>query len=130
VEAAIVERALGVAPGLGVDQADAVRSLCAAGRSLRSIAAPAGFGKTACLQAADRAADACGRPDGGVLADRRTAAQVVLGALKREPPVGLAVHDDPAAFERSLAAGRAAHLAVLADTPPNPAGVWPPRRSS
>ncbi len=58
---------------------------------------------------------------GGVLADRRTASEVVLGALRREQPVGFAVHDDPAAFERSLAAERAEHLAVLAGAPPNPA---------
>ncbi len=58
---------------------------------------------------------------GGVLADRRTASEVVLGALRREQPVGFAVHDDPAAFERSLAAERAEHLAVLAEAPPNPA---------
>ena len=59
---------------------------------------------------------------GGVLADRRTASEVVLGALRREQPVGFAVHEDPAALERSLAVERAEHLAVLGGAPPNPAG--------
>jgi len=62
VEAAIVERVLAGLPGPGADQADAVRALCALGGSARSVAAPAGSGKTACLLAVARATDAPARP--------------------------------------------------------------------
>ena len=37
---------------LGVDQADAVRTLCGTGPSVRALVAPAGFGKTTALHAA------------------------------------------------------------------------------
>ncbi len=43
-------------PGLGADQAEAVRALCAPGPAIRSLIAPAGFGKTTTVHAAALAA--------------------------------------------------------------------------
>ena len=46
---------------LGDDQADAVRVLCGAGPSVRTLVAPAGYGKTTALHAAAAAQQAAGR---------------------------------------------------------------------
>jgi len=51
VDAALVEGAV-AADCFGGDQADAVRELCAQGPALRSLIAPAGFGKTSTAHAA------------------------------------------------------------------------------
>ena len=57
LDAEQVERAIGSGPvGLAGDQADAVRLLCAPGPALRSLIAPAGFGKTTAVHAAAVAA--------------------------------------------------------------------------
>lgn len=47
---------------LGADQADAVRALCGPGSALRSMLAPAGYGKTTALRAAVDAQQSAGRP--------------------------------------------------------------------
>src|SRR5207244_3549458 len=52
VTPAALDAALVAEGGLGVDQAGAVRSLCASGPTLRSLSAPAGYGKTTTVHAA------------------------------------------------------------------------------
>ena len=64
------------APGLGADQADAVRSLCGSGPALRTLIAPAGFGKTTSVHAAASAAVACGYPVIGVATTNRAVAEL------------------------------------------------------
>jgi conjugative relaxase-like TrwC/TraI family protein len=61
IDPAIIEAAIAAEePGLGADQADAVRALCAPGPAIRSLIAPAGFGKTTTVHAAATAAAAAG----------------------------------------------------------------------
>jgi conjugative relaxase-like TrwC/TraI family protein len=77
VEPGLVERAIaGEAPGLGVDQADAVRALCKAGPAIRSVIAPAGFGKTTTVHAAAAAVTAAGRPVVGLAATHQAAGEL------------------------------------------------------
>ncbi len=66
VPAEVVEAALGAEGRLGSDQAEAVRALCAGGPALRSLLAPAGFGKTTAVHAAALACTSAGRPVLGV----------------------------------------------------------------
>jgi hypothetical protein len=54
---------------------------------------------------------------GGVLADRRSAAQQVAVALARQPDPRLAAHSDPFIVERRLVALIESHRAVLAGQP-------------
>jgi conjugative relaxase-like TrwC/TraI family protein len=62
VDPAVVEAAIaGENKVLGDDQADAVRVLCGAGPSVRTLVAPAGYGKTTALAAAAAAQQAAGR---------------------------------------------------------------------
>ena len=61
-----VEDAIAAEERLGADQAAAVRALCGAGADLRSMIAPAGFGKTTAVHAAAAACTAAGRPVLGV----------------------------------------------------------------
>ena len=72
VEGAIVAEGV----GLGVDQADSVRVLCGPGPALRSLIAPAGFGKTTALHAAARGATMCGLPVIGVATTNRAVAEL------------------------------------------------------
>ena len=62
----LVEAAVCAEGRLGSDQAEAVRALCAGGTALRSLIAPAGFGKTTAVHAAAVACTAAGRPVLGV----------------------------------------------------------------
>ena len=62
----LVEAAVCAEGRLGSDQAEAVRALCAGGAALRSLIAPAGFGKTTTVHAAAAACTAAGRPVLGV----------------------------------------------------------------
>ena len=64
------------APGLGADQADAVRALCASGPALRTVIAPAGFGKTTTVHAAATAASAAGHPVVGLAATNQAAGEL------------------------------------------------------
>ena len=66
MDAAIIEAAIAAEGRLGHDQADAVRALCGPGAALRSLIAPAGFGKTTAVHAAAGACAAAGRPVLGV----------------------------------------------------------------
>ncbi|MDP9389693.1 MAG: relaxase domain-containing protein, partial [Actinomycetota bacterium] len=66
VEADVVEAAIAAEGRLGDDQAGAVRVLCAPGPALRSMIAPAGFGKTTTVHAAAAGCAAAGRPVLGV----------------------------------------------------------------
>lgn len=74
--AGTVERAI-AADRLAADQADAVRALCADGPALRSLIAPAGFGKTTAVHAAAMAAADSGRPVLGVATTNRAVAVLV-----------------------------------------------------
>ena len=56
---------------------------------------------------------------GGVLADRRTAAEVVVAALARQPDTRLAARSDPFIIDRQLSGHIHAHEAVLAGQPPD-----------
>jgi conjugative relaxase-like TrwC/TraI family protein len=68
--------AAGAAPHLGADQADAVQALCAAGPALRTLIAPAGFGKTTTVHAAATAAAAAGHPVVGLAATNQAAGEL------------------------------------------------------
>jgi conjugative relaxase-like TrwC/TraI family protein len=73
----IVEHAVAdEAPGLGADQADAVRALCGAGPAIRTVIAPAGFGKTTTIHAAAAAATAAGHPVIGLAATNQAAGEL------------------------------------------------------
>ena len=56
---------------------------------------------------------------GGVLADRRTATEVVVAALGRQPDTRLAARSDPFIIDRQLFGHIHAHEAVLAGQPPD-----------
>jgi conjugative relaxase-like TrwC/TraI family protein len=59
-------------------------------------------------------------PDhGGVVADDRSATDVVLAGLSREPVTTFAAADDPWVLDARLGAERAGHLDVLGATPPD-----------
>jgi conjugative relaxase-like TrwC/TraI family protein len=65
----VVERAIAAeAPGLGPDQAAAVRALCSGGPALCSLISPAGFGKTTTVHAAVVAANRASLPAVGLAA--------------------------------------------------------------
>jgi len=77
LDAEQVERAIGSGPvGLAGDQGDAVRLLCGTGPALRSLIAPAGFGKTTAIHAAAVAASVCGMPVRGVATTNRAVAEL------------------------------------------------------
>ncbi|HEV2810918.1 MAG TPA: MobF family relaxase [Acidimicrobiales bacterium] len=56
---------------------------------------------------------------GGVVADDRSASEVVLAGLSREPVTTFAAHDDPWVLDAELSAERAEHLEVLEGAPPD-----------
>jgi hypothetical protein len=62
ISAVAVTAALRLEPGLGQDQVAAVRVLSGEGAGLRSVLAPAGYGKTTMLHTAAQAASSEGRP--------------------------------------------------------------------
>ncbi len=69
IDETVVERAIAAeAPGLGRDQAAAVRALCSGGQALSSLISPAGFGKTTTMHAAVVAATAAALPVVGLAA--------------------------------------------------------------
>jgi hypothetical protein len=73
VDPRLVAQAVGAdAPGLGDDQAAAVRVLCGAGPAIRTVIAPAGFGKTTTVHAAA----AAGHPVVGLAATNQAAAEL------------------------------------------------------
>jgi hypothetical protein len=77
IEPGLVERAIASeAPGLGIDQADAVRALCRPGPAIRCVIAPAGFGKTTTVHAASTAAAAAGHPVVGLAATNQAAGEL------------------------------------------------------
>jgi conjugative relaxase-like TrwC/TraI family protein len=77
LDPAVVERAVRAeAPGLGADQADAVRALCQGGPAIRSLIAPAGFGKTTTVHAAAVAATQAGHPVVGLAATNQAAGEL------------------------------------------------------
>jgi hypothetical protein len=72
----LVEEAIAAeAPGLGTDQSGAVEALCAAGPAIRTVIAPAGFGKTTTVHAA-AAAGAAGHPVMGLAATNQAAGEL------------------------------------------------------
>ena len=77
LDPALVEQAITTEePGLGADQADAVRALCEAGPAIRSLIAPAGFGKTTTVHAAAVAANRAGHPVVGLAATNQAAGEL------------------------------------------------------
>ena len=77
IDPAIIEAAITAEePGLGADQADAVRALCAPGPAIRSLIAPAGFGKTTTVHAAATAASTAGHPVIGLAATNQAAGEL------------------------------------------------------
>ena len=77
IQPTLIEQAIAAeAPGLGADQADAVRALGAAGPAIRSVIAPAGFGKTTTVHAAATAAGAAGHPVIGLAATNQAAGEL------------------------------------------------------
>jgi len=73
----IIEQAIAAeSPGLGADQADAVRALGATGPAIRTVIAPAGFGKTTTVHAAAAAASAAGHPIVGLAATNQAAGEL------------------------------------------------------
>src|SRR5437660_824100 len=64
------------APAPGVDQAAAVRILCAPGPAIRSLIAPAGFGKTTTVHAATGAASTAGHLVIGLAATNQAAGEL------------------------------------------------------
>jgi conjugative relaxase-like TrwC/TraI family protein len=63
-------------PGLGADQAEAVRALCASGQAIRVLIAPAGFGKTTTVHTAAVAAARGGRPVVGLATTNQAAGEL------------------------------------------------------
>jgi conjugative relaxase-like TrwC/TraI family protein len=77
IDPTLVEQAIiAEAPGLGDDQADAVRALCDAGPAIRTVIAPAGFGKTTTVHAAAVAASAAGHSVIGLAATNQAAGEL------------------------------------------------------
>jgi conjugative relaxase-like TrwC/TraI family protein len=75
--AVVAEQAIaGEAPGLGADQAAAIRALCRSGPAIRTVIAPAGFGKTTTVHAAATAATAAGHPVIGLAATNQAAGEL------------------------------------------------------
>ena len=81
VTATEVDAALAEAPELGGDQASAVRALTGQGGALRSVFAPAGYGKTTMLHTAARAAAADGRPVIAVATTAKAVAELAGAGL-------------------------------------------------
>ncbi len=67
--------------GLGGDQQDAVDVLCGVGGSVRTVLAPAGYGKTAMIHAAASAAVADGRPVMAVATTAKAVAELTEAGL-------------------------------------------------
>jgi conjugative relaxase-like TrwC/TraI family protein len=77
IDERIVEQAIAAeAPGLGADQAAAVRAMCSAGPALCSLISPAGFGKTTAVHAAAVAATHAGLPVVGLAATNQAAGEL------------------------------------------------------
>ncbi len=76
LEGGVVERAIAGEGRLGADQAEAVRVLCGPGPAVRSLIAPAGFGKTSSVHAAAVAASGSGLSVLGVAATNRAVAEL------------------------------------------------------
>ncbi len=81
IEGVALEAALAAAPGLGEDQAAAVRVLAGEGGGLRAVLAPAGYGKTTMLHAAAQAAAADGRPVVAVATTAKAVAELAGAGL-------------------------------------------------
>ena len=81
IEGAVLEAALAAAPGLGEDQAAAVKVLAGEGGGLRAVLAPAGYGKTTMLHAAAQAAAADGRPVVAVATTAKAVAELAGAGL-------------------------------------------------
>jgi conjugative relaxase-like TrwC/TraI family protein len=78
----IIEDAIAAeAPGLGADQAAAVRALCSSRQALCSLIAPAGFGKTTTVHAAATAASAAGHPVLGLAATNQAAGELLQAGI-------------------------------------------------
>ncbi len=82
VTGAVLEAALAAAPGLGEDQAAAVRVLAGKGGGLRAVLAPAGYGKTTMLHSAAQAATGDGRPIVAVATTARAVAELAGAGLE------------------------------------------------
>ena len=113
VDPAVVEATLAEAPGLGDDQAEAIRVLAGAGGCLRAVLAPAGYGKTTMLRRAAQAAAAEGRPVIAVATTAKAVAELTGAGLDARTIARLSIDlaDGP------LAAGTVVVLDEISQTP-------------
>jgi len=118
---------------LGADQADAVRALCGPGSALRSMLAPAGYGKTTALRAAVDAQEAAGRavivlaPTHKAVAELRSAgmeAQTIARFLVRLPDDPIRPGTTVIVDELSQVGTRAAARLVTAVTGADGVQLW------
>jgi hypothetical protein len=130
----VTEDAVRAVPvALGADQADAVRALCGPGSALRSMLAPAGYGKTTTLRAAVDAQQAAGRavivlaPTHKAVAELRAAgmeAQTIARFLVRLPDDPIRPGTTVIVDELSQLGTRAAARLVTAVTGANGVQLW------
>ena len=113
VNGAAVEAALAVEPGLGEDQAAAVRVLAGEGGGLRAVLAPAGYGKTTMLHAAARAAAGDGRPVVAVATTAKAVAELAGAGLDARTIARLRID----LTERAAGAGTVVVLDEISQTP-------------
>jgi hypothetical protein len=113
VDPVVVEATLAAAPDLGEDQADAVRMLTGAGGGLRTVLAPAGYGKTTMLRTAAQTVAAEGRPVIAVATTAKAVAELTGAGLDARTIARLRVDlgDGP------LAAGTVVVLDEISQTP-------------
>jgi hypothetical protein len=90
IDPTLVDAVLAAEPGLGEDQVAAIRVLAGAGGSLRTVLAPAGYGKTTMLHTAAQAAGRQGRPAVAVATTAKAAAELAGAGLDAKQSPGYA----------------------------------------
>ncbi|MGH9222313.1 MAG: AAA family ATPase [Acidimicrobiales bacterium] len=96
----LVEDAIARQPSLGVDQADAIRQLCAAGPAVRTLIAPAGHGKTTAVREAAEAYRLAGRPVLGLATTNTAVEELVAVGLRAMTIARLRLELRDGGFER------------------------------
>ena len=113
IEGTVLEAALDAEPGLGEDQAAAVKVLAGEGGGLRAVLAPAGYGKTTMLHAAAQAATGDGRPVVAVATTAKAVAELAGAGLDSRTIARLRVD----LAHGPLAAGTVVVLDEVSQTP-------------
>ena len=113
IEGTVLEAALEAEPGLGEDQAAAVKVLAGEGGGLRAVLAPAGYGKTTMLHAAAQAATGDGRPVVAVATTAKAVAELAGAGLDSRTIARLRVD----LAHGPLAAGTVVVLDEVSQTP-------------